>query len=356
LDGSIVYIRDRTLFGQGIAADGSRMLGEPVVIPGVPERKTYFGLSDATASVASGVIAYPMVDERPTQYRWLDRKGANGPTLARLSPPYCFGWPSPDGKRAVVKYAAGIETNLWLLDLTTGESRRLTPPPWKSREPMWSRDSKHIYFEYLGPNGHQICEMDVTDPSTLRPIFVAPRNAAPSALRPQEDAILLDSFEGTDRVLIAEQATGWKLRSLFGPDLDVWSGQFFDSGRFVVFAIGVADETRIAAAPLTDLGHRTMLTVEAVGTPNDIHAFWLVGDELLYASADGKYIRAAKLSATATGIVAGAPFTLFAIPQDNRGISPSIDGRQFLVATPNGPRQDPSILIVQGWERARRAH
>ena len=279
-----------------------------------------------------------------------DQSGVAERSLAILKGPFHYGVASPDGNRAIAKYAAGTETNLWSVDLSTGAYERLTPPPWKSREPYWFPDSRHIVFEYYAPRGHEVCSVDVTDGSPAQPLFRCPSGSSPTAVLGDARAVLLDGGDSSADVIVAERDSAWRFRPYAASVADETNGTFFGDGHWIAFATTAAGGIHIAADRYPVPGSRVFLTREAVGQPHDLRRFWVAGSKLIYALEDGRTLRCADLTISADQVSAGPPRTLFTVPQDCRGVALSADGTRILLETPVGPRPPPTLAIIQNWE------
>jgi eukaryotic-like serine/threonine-protein kinase len=350
-DGVMVYVRDRVLFAQRVDRGAQHLLGDPTPLPGTPEQKTLLSHADPGALVAPSLIVFPVQDSRPTECRWFSMSGTPGERLATLSGPFYYAAPAPDGRRAIAKYAAGTESNIWSVDLVTGASSRLTPAPWKSREPYWLSDSHRIIFEYYGPSGHETCGLDLDAPGSMEGLFHCPAGSEPTAVRGDGRAVLLDLYGHDFDVVVAEQDSAWRIREFAHSNADEWSGTWFGDDRWIAYAIDVSGKVQICAERFPKGGHRVVLTHEATGRSPDLRWFWIVGHQLMYSSQDGRRLRAVDLAITDDDVVPGPPHTLFFTPESCRGVHPIADGSRMLVSTAVGPRPTPTLEVIQNWEQ-----
>ncbi|SHH03166.1 S9 family peptidase [Virgibacillus chiguensis] len=70
---------------------------------------------------------------------------------------------SPDGKRAVFQSTRSGRPQLWLLHTDGGEAKQLTTFRYGAMDPMWSKDSQHIFF--TAPLEHDDDIHNQTEPS-----------------------------------------------------------------------------------------------------------------------------------------------------------------------------------------------
>jgi polyisoprenoid-binding protein YceI len=97
-------------------------------------------------------IAYPRSPNNAPPEIWVmnaDGSGQRALTTAALTSPV---W-SPDGKRIVALPASDQQSNLALVDTTTGELGRLVDDPGVEDSPDWSPDGRHIVFSLLPKGG-----------------------------------------------------------------------------------------------------------------------------------------------------------------------------------------------------------
>jgi hypothetical protein len=195
--------------------------------------------------------------------------------------------------------------------------------------------------------------MDVNDPASVHALFRAPGDASSTDQEEGGEAILLDQHRDTDDIMIAERDSSWRISAYEGGSTDDWSGMFFDSGKYVLYATDVAGKVQIAADHFPVPTQRVILTHDGIGLPNDVRAFWVAGRQLVYLAQDGKTLRCSTLLATPSGLVAGPAISLFTLPDDYRGIRPDAQAGRFLLETPEGPRQHPSVVLIQNWDLLR---
>jgi Tol biopolymer transport system component len=132
------------LMAQRLDTDSLQLTGEPTVLA---ERAA----APISAS-ANGGVSYRSVSARPYPLVWV---GIDGIELGAVLPPGYYRDPvfSPDGSRiAFARRESGTGgLDLSILDLTSGQSTRLTVDPADDRAPVWSPDGERLAFLSFRP-------------------------------------------------------------------------------------------------------------------------------------------------------------------------------------------------------------
>jgi len=144
--GHILFLKDGTLLAQPFDAGKLQLAGEAVPI--AEQVSSIQGLGYFSAS-ENGALAYRAGAGQGTtitrQLSWFDRGGKA--TLAPVEPATSTTLKlSPDGKRAaaVRTDAQANNTDIWIVDLLTGASNRLTFDPAPDGNPVWSNDGSQV--------------------------------------------------------------------------------------------------------------------------------------------------------------------------------------------------------------------
>jgi hypothetical protein len=144
--GFLWFVRGGTLFAQAFDDRTIRTTAEPIrVADGVGYQG---GLGYAAISVsANGLLAHGPPVTLTTSLRWRDRGGVPGESS---TPPGLYRSPrlSPDQKSvAMALYeTAGSAADVWVLDLARGSMSRATTDPGTDWFPVWTSDSRHLFF------------------------------------------------------------------------------------------------------------------------------------------------------------------------------------------------------------------
>jgi len=142
--GYLLFVYGGALLAQ--AFDPERLaLGRErrVVVAKIPYR---IGHADFSVS-ASGVLAYRAGSLANRQLAWFDRGGRLSETVG--SPNDYYSWSlSPDEKRiaAMETDPSGAAASIWIIELATGASSRLTDVSEITFTPLWSADGSAVLF------------------------------------------------------------------------------------------------------------------------------------------------------------------------------------------------------------------
>lgn len=138
----LLYMRDDTLLAQHWDWSALKPVSEPVL---VADQLRYGGNNGRSSfSVSStGVLVYRQGGSGGSnfQFRWFTRDGKPDGDATKLG-----SWgdidPSPDGRRALLRSANGME----LLDLTSGILSSLTAEQANRTDPVWAPDGRRIAY------------------------------------------------------------------------------------------------------------------------------------------------------------------------------------------------------------------
>lgn len=165
-DGYLVFGLERRLVAQAFDTERLVLTGEPVTLveevlqPSGLTHKTDFSISD------SGVLAYRSLGGFDTRVVWRDRSGQPSPILTTPAE-YFEPTLSPDGRRLAVGVfdhrpsrrfglnVAAVVSDIWIVDLATGESSQFTSHPGTDFDPVWSPDGQRIVFSSNRRHVHQ---------------------------------------------------------------------------------------------------------------------------------------------------------------------------------------------------------
>ena len=145
LGGFLFYAQGDTLVAARFDADSLTLQGTPVpVLTGL--RTEIYGFSQ-WALAKNGTLLYaPGISASENPLIWVDNKGQQDLQLPqRQKGSFEI---SPDGKQLLVAEAQSGATYLWLYDLESGASRKLTSEPDVRGAPLnWTPDGKEIIYQ-----------------------------------------------------------------------------------------------------------------------------------------------------------------------------------------------------------------
>jgi DNA-binding winged helix-turn-helix (wHTH) protein/Tol biopolymer transport system component len=352
--GHVLFMHDGALFAQDFDPARLQLSGEATRIA---EPVGSFLDGAFFSASRNGALAF-RAPEESLRLTWLDR---HGNVLRRVGEPGRYGGLSlaPGETRAVVvQYAprSTIDQDLWLVDLPSGRSSRLTFNARLEQRPVWSEDGKRLVFTAAGAIG-SLFEQSIAGEQEARPLLESPQGKAPTSISRDGRFLLYSSATiGPSRVdvwvlpLTGERKPYPLIRHAF----DQEQARFSPDGQWVAY---VSNESgrhevlvrRFAAVATSDGGiaGESVTVSKSGGTAPR----WRDdGKELFFITLEGA-IASAPVSAGPV-LEVGSVTTLFHAPDIATEWDVSADGKCFLVMAPEGRTTSTSFSLIFGWQRA----
>jgi len=347
--GYLLFVRDQTLVAQRFDADAGKLEGEPIpVAEGLGTDAV--GLADFSAS-KSGTLAYRAGRAGLMQYTWIDRKGNR--VAAEGDPGQIGNFDvSPDGRWLVYTLGGGGQSDIWVRDLKRGVSSRFTFDEGSETTPVFSRDSRFVYFVHRKSD----------EPSRLVKRALD-RSGAEELLLESADDLGVNSVTPDGRRLIFQRRPAEQQWQLWKMPLDhpdeakaIVESKYYNvrpalspDGRWLAFESGEAGRSEIYVIGLDGTGGRWQIStrggVEPAWSPD--------GKELFYLSPESKMMRVAVTTGASFDV--GVPEPMFGVTyaaltiRNRYRVSP--DGQRFLVLAPQGDAAKPPITVLLNWRR-----
>jgi len=260
----------------------------------------------------------------------VDRAGRPQRTIAARRP-----WTprfSPDGHRvAYGAFGAGRTTSdLWVMDLDGGTTRRLTDDADDSNDPQWSADGKSIAYSAGAPGGKDVMTMR-TDGIT--PLLVKAREGTqfPSDWRRDGSALMVTEEAGGDKHDILVQPTdGSTPREYAATAADESAARVSPDGRWVAYTSDESGRAEVYLDSYEQPGRHVVVSLNG-----GIHPVWRGdGRELYYWN--NQALVAVRLGASKDGAppTVEARTLLFRAPYTggvNTMYDVSPDGERFVI-------------------------
>ena len=317
--GLLVYASGTRLLAVRFDSSKSAVVGEPrLIAPYV----TSFRLFSAGAEQVSYQTGDP---DRSRRLVWFDRDGRGQP----IGEPARYSLPrvSPDGRNILVARSDSTgQTNIWLMDATSGISRSITAEKQRASDPVWSPDGTQFLYAAQRGERYMIVRASLGAPTAGQAIFESDASAVPASWsakgsilfdRPNDNfhEIWVIPAEGAQPIAVAKFDPQSGLSARLSPDGN-WIA-FSSNGVFVApfhgQPVAPSDFIRVSSGAGFD--------------PE-----WSAdGKELFYIAADRKWI--AVPIETANGFQPGEPAALFT-PGDYQpgfGYSPATGAGRFLL-------------------------
>ena len=239
---------------------------------------------------------------------------------------------SPDGHSvAYGAFGAGRTTSdLWVADLESGTTRRITDDEADANDPQWSADGASIAYSVSAGDGKDVVVRRL-DGGTARTI---PRNGTqfPSDFLRDGSALLVTEDAGSGRHdILVQPADGSPARAYAATGADETAARVSPDGRWVAYT---SDESGRAEVYLDSYAHPGRQRVK-ISLGGGMHPVWRGDGRELFYWRDGALV-AVRLGASVDGAlpVSGAQAVLFRASYNvglNTMYDVSPDGQRFVI-------------------------
>lgn len=357
VDGFILTLSNGTLSAQPFDAATQAVTGDPVPIAqGVAGSTVNYGSFSASAT---GLLAYASDTNTEMQLSWFDRTGRRTSRVGPLRD-YADVELMPDGRHALVTHtdAKASSSNVWSIDLTTGDSTPLTFDDATSAQPVVSPDGLEIVFrssrELPAPIFHRFTSGVGGDDVLLRSSGLGPRdsgNLFPTDWSRDGRFILFHApYAETSYDIFALPMTGDRKPRAFirtrGADLHA---RFSPDGKWVAYSSAESGRHQIYVQPFPDAKGRWQISTDGGSEPR-----WRGdGREIFFLGADRRMMAVpVSTQPTFQHGAAAALFTTrvadFANPyRTSYDVTP--DGQRFLINEAADDATQPAISMVVNW-------
>ncbi|HEY3172568.1 MAG TPA: protein kinase [Thermoanaerobaculia bacterium] len=341
--GYLIYVRDNALFAQPFDAKKAVLSGEPTLV--AENVHHFFGPGHASFSVSqAGAIAYQAA-ETPVRLVWLDRGGKE---LGVLGQPAVVDFLriSPSGNRIAVDVEDSRfgTSDLWVFDVASGASTRLTSGEIDESAPVWTSDGARLIFRLDDKGPPDIAEVVVGSAGSERPLLIQPGVQQPEDV--SRDGRLLAYLQDA-----ATMADIWLLPLEGKPRPRPWlqspfnerSPRFSPDGRWIAYDSDESGTREVYVALTEGAGEKKRVSPSGGRQPR-----WSRdGKELFYAAPDDS-IMAVPVTPGAS-LQAGPATPLFRVETGVRTFDVSPDGSRFLVTTPLEKSPESPIRVILNW-------
>jgi eukaryotic-like serine/threonine-protein kinase len=350
--GHLLFMRDGALFAQ--AFDPARLLlaGEAARIAGPVG--SYLDGAFFSAS-RNGVLAFRSPDET-LRLTWLDRLGN---VLERVGEPARYSGLAlaPEARRAVVvqhTIRANADQDLWLVDLPSGRSSRLTADARLEGWPVWSEDGGRVYFASSGAIG-SLFEQSINGEQGARLLLESPQHKVPTSIS-RDGRFLLFTTRSTEStrgdVWVLPLTGERKPYPLIRRAFDQEQAQFSPDGRWVAYVSNESGRHEVLVRPFAPVSTtdaesagESVIVSKSGGTAPRWRAD---GKELFFLTPDGA-VASVPVSVRPV-LVVGAPTSLFHAPGIATDWGVSADGSRFLVMAPEAGTASTSLSLIFNWQ------
>jgi serine/threonine protein kinase len=348
--GYLLFRREASLLAQPFDERTLRLSGEPTVI--AEELGSYFSGGLFSAST-NGVLAYRARDAaRASHLIVTDRQGK---TLTQFGDPGAFSAVSiaPDGKRVVVRRTdfGSSDLSLWLIDISSGRSRRLGRRTFSASAAVWSPDGTQILHASSG----NLFAMFVNDDSRVETFLETDQDKRP--LDWSNDGKLLlyvtsDPKTGDDLWVLPLKGDRKPVPLATSPSSE-FEGRFSPDGRWVAFVSNDSGRYEVylrALAP--DMTGASAGVGEPIPVSRDggTRPRWREDGRELFYLDPMRNMMSVEITPGAT-VQLGEPRRMFQLPVGTASSDTSGDGRTVAVVPLEQAAQAPFSILLN-WQSA----
>jgi serine/threonine protein kinase/dipeptidyl aminopeptidase/acylaminoacyl peptidase len=345
--GHLLYVRQGTLMAQPF--DTAKLTVSGVPTPIVDRIATREGLALLASASSTGTIGYVLDDGSATsQIAWLDRSGKVIKLLGR--PNVRNIWLAPDDSQAVfdVRDASNTST-VWRLDLAHETASRLTFDSRMNSDPVFSRDSRDVFFDKSPDWGLYRKRADGSGGEEL--ILSTPSEARPRDISPDGRLLIYDLYQretGDGDIWAFPLSGGGKPFQVVGGSGLQTNGRISPNGRWLAYR---SDELGHAEIFVTSFpAAKDKWQVSSAG--GDEPRWRSDGRELLFLGPNGKIMSVPVNDGAQFSW--GNPAALFDIPMGFTGgitarYAVSRDGQRLLMNVPDPVAQRAPIELIINW-------
>jgi len=327
------YLADLVL----LEANPAESIGNTRRIAAVVASGRYFdreALDELLAGASRATGASPEEARQPPRARdrlvWIDRRGAMEP-IAGEPRDYAVPRLSPDGRQVAVQVTENRQTHIWLLDVTTGASQRLTLEGSRNADAVWSPDGRWVYFASNRGGDQDIWRKPLAPDAEAEIVYRAPGTQSPGSISPDGAGLVFfgSSGGGANRdvgliSLTSDAPVRWLVRT---PVADEWWPVFSPDGRFIAYESDESGRFQVYVQDITT-GDRWMASAD-----DSWGAAWphwtRDGAEIVYLSSGQPFAVEVTLDPKPSF---SAPRQLFKLPPWRKLVyDVTFDGERFLM-------------------------
>ena len=279
---------------------------------------------------------------------WVNRQNKTEPLPM---PVQIYGTPklSPDGTRLAIEVKAGAKQDIYIYDIATGRSTRLTLKG-SNISPVWTPDGRRVTFlRYMeGQEKWSLFWKPVDGGGNAELLYSSQYDSVPCSWSPDGNRLAFFGKRPTTKgdvwVLSLEGAR--EPECIIATEFTEWAPAFSPDGRYIAYTSDKDGKFQVYVCPYPDNDWVRLISddfgEEPIWSPE--------GDELFYRNGDKWMVVS---TTTEPEFTAGTPRVLFEGPFNNvSGISYDVapDGQRFLVLQPQyDDSQVRELHVVVNW-------
>jgi Tol biopolymer transport system component len=279
-NGQLIYFKDHSLWAVNLDRDRLDISNESMpIVHGV--HYAY----DAHFSVSTrGTLVYVLPTKLiERQLVWIDRTG-NEETIALDRRPYSMPRVSPDGDRIAVVVESDAGPDLWVYSISRSDGIRLTFEESRESMPVWSPESKYVYFNARATN--DIFRVSADGSGATEPILVGAPNYWPVDFSPDGNLLLFEEYDaransmGVRTIDLSEQP---KIADLITAPFEEGEAVVSPDGKWLAYASNRTGQFEVYIRPYPNI-EAPLIAVSVGG--GSLPSWGVDGRELFYKGRD----------------------------------------------------------------------
>lgn len=346
MDGNLIYASGATgaLMAVPFDVKRRRLLGNPQV---VVERAVVSGAGAAQADISpNGTLVYQS-GTSAIQLVLVDNRGAVQ-TLVPDGRPYTGARFSPNGRRIATSVGSGTSTDIWIYDVSSRTSSRLTTEGETNDRPEWTPDGRRVLFRSdRGKGGYTMWWQPIDGSGPPTPIAsVQGRDVWEGVISPDGRSIVYRTGTiGTADILVKQLQGDTTPKPIVSEPGTQWGPRVSPDGRWLAYTSDESGSFQIYVRPFAGPGG-ARLQVSSDG--GDI-AVWAPDSRRLFY-AQGQTIYSVTLSTSPELAIASRAALFdgdFTLLPGHATYDVAPDGKHLLMLKPIG--DDAQTIVAYNW-------
>ena len=345
---NVLWVRDGELLAQPLDVSASALRGEATAIARGVRVEESQRLTYATAS-HTGIIVWGTARAADRAFGLYGRDGRRirGLDIApgELAQPTL----SPDGKRLLFIRVERGSADIFLFDMQTGNTQRMTTDPDYDESPIWTADGRTML--YTGHEQGQPAILRLELGSGAKPTLVYRGQTISNAFQSPDGRFVMLSVatpkNGEDLVALAQFGARTVTPLLTGPANELPLGLSTD-GRWLLVSSDAGGRSTQSLVRLHTEGDTPSLGAMITVSTDAVAGMRPDGREIYVASPDG-VVKMIAVTPGAETVTFGAPVPLFKLPAGVTETTNNADGTQFvLTESPFATGQ--TLRVLTNWD------
>jgi serine/threonine protein kinase len=355
--GRLLFLRDTTLFAQPFDPESLELSGE--AIPIADQVGSFAAANAGLYSISeTGVLAYRVgAGGNQNQLNWYDDQGKVLGTVGEKGN-YSNPAMSPDGTRAAVAVfdRSTGNSNIWVVDLSRGNSSKVTFNSGRNDFPVWSPDGKTIVFASNRSGPMDLYSKNADGSGEERLLLMSENDKRPSSWSSDGRFLLYMDFDPKTAVDL------WVLPDPVGPAKDPKPvpylqtafqealAAFSPDGRWIAYLSTESGASQVYVRPFypdriaeSAASGRWMVSKDsATGLPH-----WRADSKQLYFLTSTLQLVSVDVNADKS-FQFESPRVLFSVPLI-AAYDMVPDGKRLLIPLPEGTNAPSPFTVVTNW-------